>query len=315
MATTNNTMDKYDNYLIINLNNHILYRGIPINQKDAYKPEIPQWFSHDPNHDYILLPGNKRVEFKVTADCNVINLQNKVIQNILNIAIDRIPNQTLLDLVKKLNIPYEKKDVQILQEYFIEENDSAKMPILKTKLKSVYGGVPMSEQISVMNAPIFKDRLQRVNNLAGMLKSEYTHSSFRYSLYKYDKLLMYLIGKYFKQNFLFFEKNKICGWWHGNWFTPWHDKYRNGTQQFITEVAVILPGVNVLSENGTSNPPSTSSIYGWVHDDMMEDDMMEIDEGAATISGGKIISKNVSQTKKKLRKKSQKKKSTNVGSL
>ena len=209
-----------------------LYRGTPLNNNDAYKPHIPQWFTHDPGHDYITKPGYKRNDFEIIKTIKLVNLKNSIVRNVLNVAIDRLT-------------PYEYNMInQMYQAKFTAQQSIPTIQQLKHRLKSVYGGITFMEQVEGMDDKSFTERSVRTKKLRTFLKHYKLESGMRYSLDVYDHILCNLITHVFTK-YKFFDGVK--GWFHEEWQTAWHDKYEDGSMMFKSEVAMVLDDDKYLS--------------------------------------------------------------------
>ena len=219
-----------------------LYRGVPNGtQQPYYKPNQPQWFSHDSNHDYIEMYVNTVSGFKVTYQVNqpirVINLKNEMVRNLLNVAIDRLQTTSISDLLERLGITNLKNDAY------------------KNNLKSTYGGITFHEQLKAVyeDNETIKDRVNKITRFPEFIVNNQNLMGFRHSVDRYDRLLCYLIVKVFPFQFEYFAQGQqlpILGWIHNEWQTPWHDKNKDGSQIFKTEVALFLPDYNYLATSG-----------------------------------------------------------------
>jgi len=237
-----------ENAVKINLKGHTLYRGVPAAQL-TFVVNVPQWYSHDCEHDYITELNRRTVEIR--GDIWVVNLKHPLVQNLLNVAIDKLNNDELMEIVKNI-------DNSSSKEYKIAYLDGTDTPKvspqeIKTALKSVYGGVSMYEQIQGMSDEKIKERIMKIEKLPSFLKQFISMSSYRYSYYKYDRLLVVLIKNVFARQYEFFKG--IKGWYHPEWQTPWHDKYQNKTHIFKTEVVIYIEEGVEVEETGT--PSST----------------------------------------------------------
>lgn len=241
-----------ENNIKINLNNqdkqiNILHRGVAPGGH-TFLPNAPQWFSHNPNHDYIVelkgdgTPLRERRTVTVKQDIIVINLKHPLIHNLLNIAIDNLDDTSLTTLAKAIN-PRNTTD----PEKFISDQD---LPNIKKSLKSVYGGVSLHDQFKAMSDKKIQERINKIEALPSFLKQSLNMSTFRYSFYKYDRLLVILIVQLFANKYKFFEHVK--GWYHSDWQTPWHDKYKNRSNVFITEVVMYVDRPDMLEEGQTT---------------------------------------------------------------
>lgn len=244
-------LSRFENNIKINLKDHTLHRGVPSTTIHTYLLNAPQWFSHNENHDYIVelkpdgTPLRERRTVTVLQDITVINLKHPLIHNLLNIAIDNLDNTSLTTLVNALNAKYQPTDT----ENYISDMDPNN---IKKSLKSVYGGVSLHDQFKVMSDKKIQERMTKIEKLVSFLKQSINMSSFRYSFYKYDRLLVILIVQVFASQYKFFEHVK--GWYHSDWQTPWHDKYKDKSQVFITEVVMYVENCNMLT------PPITTVV-------------------------------------------------------
>ena len=216
-----------DTHIKINLKGDTLHRGVPPG-KPSYKDGIPQWFSHDSNHDYIIDPAHEKRTINVVQDIMVINLKHPLVHNLLNVAIDKLKANELIQIINVMNNNISPTD----KENYIDVNTVD----VKAAMKSVYGGVSLHEQLKAMSDDKIKERMTKIDRLPHFLKQYLGMSAFRYSYGKYDRLLMILIVHVFAKQYKFFED--IRGWYHSDWNTPWHDKKNDKTQIFISEVAI-----------------------------------------------------------------------------
>jgi hypothetical protein len=242
------TLSDLENNIKINLNTHTLHRGVAPGGH-TYLLNAPQWFSHNPNHDYIVelkddgTPRRERRTVTVQKDITVINLKHPLIHNLLNIAIDNLDNTSLTTLVNTLNSKYRQTDT----ENYISDMEPNN---IKKSLKSVYGGVSLHDQFKAMSDKKIQERMTKIEKLTSFLKQSLNMSSFRYSFYKYDRLLVILIVQVFSSQYQFFKDVK--GWYHSDWQTPWHDKYKDKSQVFITEVVMYVDRPDMLEEGQTT---------------------------------------------------------------
>jgi hypothetical protein len=214
----------------------ILYRGVKTDtQQPYYKPNQPQWFSHDSNHDYIesyLNTGSGfKVTYKVAKPIRVINLKNEMVRNLLNVAIDRLQTTIISDLLTNLKI---------------EHSNNA----YKNNLKSTYGGITFYEQFKAVyqDNMTIKERVTKIARFPEFIVNGQNLTGFRHSVDRYDRLLCYLIVQVFPVLYEYFKvQPPIMGWIHNEWQTPWHDKYKDGSQIFKTEVALFLPNYSYLA--------------------------------------------------------------------
>lgn len=208
--------------MFVNIKGNKLYRGHTGTL--THKTGVPQWFSTYKYHDYVedyLKTGKQASEFIVNEEILLINLKNEHVRNILNLAIDRLTYNEITQF--KTLLP---KNVQNIKD----------ISIIKSHLKSVYGGISFIEQAKLMTNQTFSERAQRNHNIIAGFSA--LAEGARYSIYECDKALCAVIVKIFAKKHKFFEGVK--GWYHSVWRTPWHDKLRNGSQWFLPEVAVFL---------------------------------------------------------------------------
>lgn len=340
MATINpNPMESPGNRCFVYLSEchddgKLVYRGVPDGKLSTgwINAVGPTWFSMDPDHDFIALPGYSRVTLQYkngttvvngtpidNSQFRLVNLQNNLVQMVLNAAIDLMTGRNIMDLVYyvltmypgknvwfkdsfKLNVGENVKSIceKLLEYNYINNKKvlTSKTPPseadikqcldekhFKSQLKSVYGGISFAEQIKVMEDRVFSDRVGRTQSLPVIIKHTLGKSGelmgYRYSTEDYDRALVVALCEIFAKNYPFFTN--VVGWVHGEWSTPWHDKYRNGTHLFKQEL-VVYNATRFLEpkkENGAELMQWESS-YKSPNVDMTESiAAMQIDGGAA----------------------------------
>lgn len=226
---------------------NVLYRGVG-NPSELFRLNKPQWFTHDPRHDYIIKPGHTGFAFEVKQLIKLVNLRNVIVRNVLNVAIDRLTIHEVQKIPQFYN-PGNKLD----ELSSISRADQ--LHTLKQRLKSVYGGISFIEQVEVIEGQSFNERVARTKILQKFLKDFKTEYGLRYSLDKYDNILCFLITSVFPQKYKFFEG--VRGWYHDEWQTAWHDKYEDGSMMFKTEVAMVVDSADIMDPaNGFAITPS-----------------------------------------------------------
>jgi hypothetical protein len=224
-----------------------LYRGVS-NSGRSFRLNIPHWFTHDPRHDYIIKPGHKGYKFTVKKPIKLVNLQNVIVRNVLNVAIDRLTKDEVHKIPQFYNPGGKLSELSLI-------TTADQLRTLKQRLKSVYGGISFIEQVDVIEGQSFNERVARTKILQKFLKDFKTEHGLRYSLDKYDNILCFLITSVFPQKYMFFKG--VCGWYHKEWQTAWHDKYEDGSMMFKTEVAMVVNSADIMNpDEGSEFTPN-----------------------------------------------------------
>lgn len=232
--------------MLDDIDNQPVYRGVPLTKTNNFlNARGPTWFSMDREHDFIALPGYQRIIFKLqqmprSDPPRLINLQNELVREVLNRAIDRLTKTDLEKCILDVSSLYGPKpnwfkdSCKITQRRIITINE----PQFKSQLKSVYGGISFIEQMKTMEDGVFAERMNRTGNLSVRIKTNITRSNlfgYRYSTEDYDRALVILICTVFINHHFF--KN-VVGWVHEEWETAWHDKYKSGSHKFKHEMVI-----------------------------------------------------------------------------
>ena len=220
-----------------------VYSGITV-----VKPKIPQWFTLDPKHDFILdsifVQGRSVATVSLHNSIKVINLQNKLIRQLLNLAIDRITLAEAAPIFNYLDTRYNKPG-DLWNNETTNYDAIKKFQHLKLRLKAVYGGISFDEQFKIVHHKYIMERANKIGNFIDVMQRFNQSDGFRLSQYEYDVALCNIIVKLFSKKHKFFEDVK--GWIHDQWVTPWHDKNKDMSDIFKNEVVLILENSNLLN--------------------------------------------------------------------
>jgi hypothetical protein len=253
----------------------------------AVKMGVPQWFTLDPNHDYIEMsrpiPGKQVSTLTVNSPIRVINLKNSIIQQLLNIAIDRLTPNELAPYIKHLGTL--KNSDKLWENETREKEDTKKGEYLKKRLKAAYGGISFNEQMNLVFPGYLTNRIHKVGNFVAYLQTLMQMSGFRLSQYEYDLTLCNIIVQVFAQKHAFFTGVK--GWIHDQWQTPWHDKDKNMTGKFKNEVVLILDNTTTYLSAPSTVPALT---FTW--------SLPSIQPPFRQPGGGKILAKSAHRDEK-----------------
>lgn len=213
-----------------------LYRAYSTARRD-YKylaPNTPLWFSKDYCYYYIEQyvgegkPGAYIQVRVISADLKLLNLQHPFVAKLLNRAIDMVSDGALQSTIQSWN-DMKPKDL-------IQYND---LNVVRQRLKCMYGGIPLSEQVKAMEESVIKGKINKYGSLLHNLQQIDKYQGYRFSYHPYDWVLCCLVGSVFaSENMKFF--NGVKGWFHNEWSTPWHDHYGDTSMVMKSEVALLL---------------------------------------------------------------------------